>query len=183
MGRISGLYAAAQNIICTVTTISFMIPLAISNATAVKVGFANGAKQFRVLKKYALSAIGVSVAFMTCSAIVFGVAPGVIMSLFTKDINLIKICVPIVYTLCFFQIFDGLQVSLAGIFRGLKQTKIVMISNFIAHWLIAIPIGYVFAINLKLNLLGFWYGLIFASMVLCAIMGFDLRNRFKKMKH
>ena len=183
MGRVAGIYAAAQNIVCTITSIAFMVPLAISNAAAVKVGYANGAKKFRTLKKYAMSAIGISIAFMTCSAIVFGLAPGIIMSLFTNDINLIKISVPIVYTLCFFQIFDGLQVSLAGIFRGLKQTKIVMISNLIAYWLIAIPIGYTFAINLKLNLLGFWYGLILASIVLCLIMSFSLKNKFQKMNH
>ena len=44
MGRVSGLYAAAQNIVCTLTTISFMVPLAIANGVSVKVGFSNGAK-------------------------------------------------------------------------------------------------------------------------------------------
>ena len=54
LGRISGIYAAAQNIVCTLTSVSFMVPLAISNATAVKVGFANGAKYYKSLKTYAL---------------------------------------------------------------------------------------------------------------------------------
>ena len=36
MGRVSGVYAAAQNLVCTLTTVSFMIPFAISNAIAVK---------------------------------------------------------------------------------------------------------------------------------------------------
>ena len=50
MGRVSGIYAAAQNLVCTLTTISFMIPFAISNAIAVKVGFANGAEEYEDLK-------------------------------------------------------------------------------------------------------------------------------------
>ena len=54
MGRASGVYAAAQNLICTLTTVSFMVPLAISNAIAVKVGFANGAKEFLDLKRYSI---------------------------------------------------------------------------------------------------------------------------------
>ena len=49
MGRVSGVYAAAQNIVCTITSVSFMIPLSISNATAIKVGFANGAKYYKSL--------------------------------------------------------------------------------------------------------------------------------------
>jgi len=183
MGRISGVYAAAQNIVCTITTISFMVPLAISNAAAVKVGYTNGAKKFQSLKKYAFSSMGISVAFMACSAIVFGVAPGIIMSLFTTDINLINISVPIVYTLCFFQIFDGLQVSLAGIFRGLKQTKVVMLANFIGYWLIAIPVGYLLAIHYKMNLIGFWYGLILSAIILCSIMLIDLNKKFKAINN
>ena len=51
MGRVSGVYAAAQNLVCTLTTISFMVPFAISNAIAVKPGFANGAGNFVYLKR------------------------------------------------------------------------------------------------------------------------------------
>lgn len=36
MGRVAGVYAAAQNLICTLTTVSFMVPLAISNAIALR---------------------------------------------------------------------------------------------------------------------------------------------------
>ena len=121
MGRISGIYAAAQNIVCTMTSVSFMVPLAISNATAVKVGFANGAKYYKSLKTYAYTGIALCVAFMTCSAIVVGTFPVSLLKLFTRDPELIKVSIPVVYVLCFFQIFDGLQVALAGIFKGIKQ--------------------------------------------------------------
>ena len=50
--------------------------------------------------------------------------------------------VPILYVLAVFQVFDGLQVALAGIFKGMKRTGIVLLSNFIAYWLIAIPVSY-----------------------------------------
>ena len=60
-GRVSGIYAAAQNLVCTLTTVSFMVPLAISNAIGVKVGFANGAGNIYDLKKYAFAGIVMSV--------------------------------------------------------------------------------------------------------------------------
>lgn len=182
MGRVSGIYAAAQNIICTITSIAFMVPLAIGNAAGVKVGFANGAKQFAKLKKYAYTAISMSAGFMACSAIVVAIAPGVVTSLFTTDAELIKVCVPIIYTLCFFQVFDGIQASLAGIFRGLKHTEVIMAGNFIAFWLIALPLGCLLALHYKLNLIGFWYALIIAIIILCIIMFINLLNRFKEMK-
>lgn len=182
MGRVSGIYAAAQNIICTITSIAFMVPLAIGNAAGVKVGFANGAKLYGELKKYAYTAISISAGFMACSAIVVAIAPGIVTSLFTKDIELIRVCVPIIYTLCFFQVFDGIQASLAGIFRGLKHTEVIMMANFIAFWLIALPLGCLLALHFELNLIGFWYALIVSIIILCIIVFTNLLQRFKKME-
>lgn len=182
MGRVSGIYAAAQNIICTITSIAFMVPLAIGNAAGVKVGFSNGARLFTELKKYAYTAISISAIFMACSALIVAIAPGIVTSLFTSDKELAAVCVPIIYTLCFFQVFDGIQASLAGIFRGLKHTEIVMKGNFIAFWLIALPLGCLLAFHYKLNLMGFWYALIVSIIILCIILFTNLLKQFKNMK-
>ncbi len=182
MGRVSGVYAAAQNLICTLTTISFMVPLAVSNAIAVKVGFANGAKNFNELKNYAFIGMFMCVGFMLCSAVIFCSFPHFLVSLFSKDLTLIKICVPVLYVVSIFQIFDGLQVALAGIYKGIKKTKIVLIANFIGYWLISIPLGYMLALKHGLMLKGFWYGLLFAAIVLCAQMLLMLFRYLKKLK-
>lgn len=181
MGRVSGVYAAAQNLVCTLTTISFMVPLAISNAIAVKVGFANGACNYFDLKKYAKIGIFLCVAFMTFSAVIFSSFPDVLVGLFTKDPALIKIGIPVLYVMAVFQIFDGLQVALAGIFKGIKKTKIVLISNFVGYWLISIPVGCLLAFHFGFNLIGFWYGLLSAAVILCCMMVLMLRVYFKRM--
>lgn len=182
MGRVSGVYAAAQNLICTLTTISFMVPLAVSNAIAVKVGFANGAKNFNELKNYAFIGMFMCVGFMLCSAVIFCSFPHFLVSLFSKDLILIKICVPVLYVVSIFQIFDGLQVALAGIYKGIKKTKIVLIANFIGYWLISIPLGYMLALKHGFMLKGFWYGLLFAAIVLCAQMLLMLFRYLKKLR-
>jgi MATE family multidrug resistance protein len=182
MGKVSGIYAAAQNIICTITSIAFMVPLAIGNAAGVKVGFSNGAKQYLDLKNYANTALIISASFMAGSAVVVAIAPGIITSLFTTDLELIKVCVPIIYTLCFFQVFDGIQASLAGIFRGLKHTEVVMMGNFVSFWLVALPLGCLLALHYKMNLMGFWYALIVSIIILCMILFTNLLLRFKKME-
>ena len=179
MGRISGAYAAAQNILCTMTTVSFMVPFAISNAIAVKVGFANGAGNFYDMKKYIKVGIFICVGFMAFSAVVFCSFPEFLVSLFTKDAELVKICVPIVYVLSSFQIFDGLQVALSGVFKGLKSTKIVLLANFVGYWLIAIPLGGILAFGFGQNLRGFWFGLFVSSVALCMIMLTALLKRLR----
>lgn len=182
MGRVSGVYAAAQNLVCTLTTVSFMVPLAISNAIAVKVGFANGAKNINDLKRYSFVGIVMSVGFMLLSALIFSSFPHFLVGLFTQDNNLVKISVPVLYILSVFQIFDGLQVALAGIFKGMKKTGIVLVSNFVAYWLLSIPLGYTLAFHFNLNLRGFWYGLASAAVLLCVMMVIMLLKSIKKLE-
>ncbi len=182
MGRVSGVYAAAQNLVCTLTTVSFMVPLAISNAIAVKVGFANGAGNINDLKKYSFVGVVMSVGFMACSAMIFATFPGFLVRLFSQDEVLIKISVPVLYILAVFQVFDGLQVALSGIFKGIKKTGVVLLANFIAYWLISIPLGYTLAFHFGLNLKGFWYGLCSAAVILCIIMVSMLFKNIKSME-
>ncbi len=182
MGRVAGVYAAAQNLVCTLTTISFMVPFAVSNAIAVKVGFANGAGNIKDLKRYSFVGIVICTGFMMLSALVFSSFPHFLVGLFTQDINLVKISVPILYILSVFQIFDGLQISLAGIFKGMKRTGIVLLSNFIAYWMISIPVGCTLAFHFHLDLKGFWYGLASAAVILCVIMVFMLIKSIKNLE-
>jgi MATE family multidrug resistance protein len=180
MGRVSGVYAAAQNLVCTLTTVSFMVPFAISNAIAVKVGYSNGAENYYDMKKYSLIGTLMSLIFMVCSSIVFLAFPRQIVGIFTKDAELLKIAIPVMFILALFQIFDGLQISFSGICKGVKKTNIALFANFIAYWIVSIPVGYTLAFKFGLMLTGFWIGLVFASMVLCTTMLILLRKHFNK---
>ena len=182
MGRVAGVYAAAQNLVCTLTTVSFMVPFAISNAISVKVGYSNGARNLVDLKRYAFIGLGMSTVFMLCSSVVFALIPDVLVKLFTVDKNLIAISVPVIYVLACFQVFDGLQISLAGIFKGIKKTKVVMASNFVGYWLIAIPLGCTLAFVFNLKLVGFWISLVISSVILCSIMAVILFRNLRLMK-
>lgn len=182
VGRMSGIFAAGQNILLTITTATFMIPVAISNAVAVKVGFANGAGNYADMKRYSISGIGISVIFMTVCAICFISAPQFFVKIFTEDKTLIQICAPILILAGFFQIFDGIQVSLGGVFKGLKKTKIVMLGNIFAYWVLGIPLGIVLAFKMHMDLYGFWIGLTISIFTLAGILLFILLKEFRKIK-
>ena len=123
------------------------------------------------------------VGFMMCSAFVFATFPNFLVGLFTQDNTLVKISIPILYVLAVFQVFDGLQVALAGIFKGIKRTGVVLLSNFIAYWLVAIPLGYTLAFKYHLNIRGFWFGLATAAILLCIIMLTMLFRSIKKLEN
>lgn len=182
VGRVSGFYAAAQNILLVIITTTFMIPMAISNAIAVKVGFANGAGNFTDLKRYAFSGIGISAGFMFICACLFLFFPQFFVNIFTHDKTLVKICVPILMLAGIFQIFDGMQVSLGGVFKGLKKTNIVMLGNFCAYWLIGIPLGFLLGFKLHMGLYGFWVGLTVAIFSLAMFLLTVLLRKIKCYK-
>lgn len=179
MGRVSELYAAAQNILCTLTSIPFMAALAISNAVAVKVGFSNGMKNIEDIKRFSLAGVIMSSGCMLISILLITLFPHFIVGLFTPDKALTEVIVPIVFILAAYQLLDGLQVTLAGIFKGLKETKIVLVANFIAYWLIAIPLGTYLAFEHQLNIAGYWYAIGVGGVVLNTIL---LTKFFRKKK-
>jgi len=182
MGKVSGVYAASQNILLTIITATFMIPLSISTAIAVKVGFANGAKNFTDLKGYSVAGTSISVGFMSLCALGFIFFPEFFVNIFTQDPVLVKICVPIMMLAGIFQIFDGLQVSLSGIFKGIKQTNMVMAGDLFAYWVIGLPLGFLLAFHYKMNLYGFWVGLTISLLSLSMILLFILLRKFKIIK-
>lgn len=178
MGRVSGVYAAAQNLVCSLTTISFMVPFAISNAIAIKVGFANGAGDIEELKKYALTGTVMSVCFMICSALIFISFPQFIVGIFTVDGAIYNIVVPVMLVIGIFQVFDGLQISLSGICKGVKQTDIVLLANFVAYWCVSIPVGCLLGLVYNFKLIGFWIGLCLSAILLCSIMIYKLKKYY-----
>ena len=142
LGRVSGIYAAAHNIILVLSSTTFMIPMGIANALAVKVGYANGSKNYQDLIKYIKNGIGVSVSFMIFAAMLFLLFPKELATIFTNDPNLISVIVPVMSIVAAFQITDGIQATLGGIYKGLKRTKFVMISNAIGYLFISISLGF-----------------------------------------
>jgi MATE family multidrug resistance protein len=76
------------------------------------------------------------------------------------SIEVAGVAVSLLFMAAVFQISDGLQVGSFGALRGLKDTRIPMIVNFISYWVIGFPAGYMLGISLGYGPEGLWIGLI-----------------------
>lgn len=85
LGKISGVYAAAHNIIIVLISTSYMIPFGVSNALAVKVGFSNGAKHYDEMFEYIRHGLLITICFMFFASSLFALFPHQLASIFTKD--------------------------------------------------------------------------------------------------
>jgi MATE family multidrug resistance protein len=75
-----------------------------------------------------------------------------------------------------FQVVDGVQVSVVGSLRGLKDTRVPMLLTLIAYWLLGLPTGVGLAFGLNLDGPGLWFGLV-VGLTMAAIL---LLERFRR---
>jgi MATE family multidrug resistance protein len=145
---------------------TFMVPLGLSSAAAVRVGQELGRKDSAGARRAGWSAILLGLAFMSCSGLLFVSASRQIARLFTPDPAVIAVGARLLLVAAAFQLFDGLQTVATGSLRGAGETRAPMIANFVAYWLIGLPAGYVLCFRLGWGVTGIWLGLCAGLMLI-----------------
>ena len=182
LGRHSAIYAAAHNILITLVDAAFMIPLAISSAIAIKVGFYNGARNYNEIRNFGIVGVMMCLTFMIFASFMFAVMPDIFIGIFTHDKELYNVALPIVSLFVFYEIIDGLQIALGGILKGLKMTKQGTFSVFAGYWFVGLPVGFYLAHTRPLPLKGFWIGLFMAGLAIAFVEMYFVLRRMKKLK-
>ncbi|OLA94452.1 MAG: hypothetical protein BHW64_03700 [Candidatus Melainabacteria bacterium LEY3_CP_29_8] len=182
MGKLNGIYAATHTIIIQIISIAYMIPLALSNALAIKIGYYNGSKDYYSLLKYSKTGTYMSVFVMLCFGITFFMFPKEIISIFSSNNEILKLGVPILIIASIFEIADGYQVSLSGILKGLKMTKTVSACVISGYWLFGIPLGFILCYKFNMLLKGFWIGLAISFVCIGIIESIIVLYKFNKLK-
>jgi len=145
---------------------TFMVPLGISSAAAVRVGQQLGRGDRTGAMRAGWSAIALGVAFMASSGLVFISIPRVIARLFSPDPNVIRVGASLLVVAAAFQLFDGVQTVATGALRGTGDTKTPMLANLVAYWFIGLPLGWMLCFSLGWGALGIWIGLCIGLMII-----------------
>ena len=159
IGTMTVAQAAAHNIVITVASITFMLPLSLSSALSVKVGHSLGQNDFQKLRVLIGSGLFMALSFMGITAILFFFFPHFWVSLFNTDPEVISWGVKLIIIAAIFQLSDGAQITLAGILRGLQKTRAPFSIYMTGFWAMGLPIGLYLAYEVKLYSEGIWMGL------------------------
>jgi MATE family multidrug resistance protein len=154
LGAVSG---AAHQIALNLASVTFMVPLGIGQAAAVLVGRAIGAGKRAEAFRQGWSALGISSAFMSMTCAIFLSIPEVLISLYTREPEVLSLGSRVLWIAGVFQLFDGLQVTMTGTLRGVGNTRDSAIANAVGHWLVGLPLA--LWLSPRWNLLGIWTGL------------------------
>jgi len=175
---------AAHAIALQLASITFMVPLGISQATTVRVGLALGERDREGIRRAGWMGQIVTVLFMACTAICFLLAPGLLVSLFLnptdpQSAGAFQLATSYLVVAGLFQLFDGTQVTMGAALRGLSDTRVPLYIALVGYWLVGFPVSYVLAFPLGLQGVGVWWGLAagLASVGLILTVRFAMRDR------
>jgi multidrug resistance protein, MATE family len=167
---------AANQIVLSFTTLLFMIPLSISMALTIVVGFSVGGKQFQTAKHYSFIGVLGGIGFLLVGAVFLYFLREPIAYLYTQDQEVVLLASQIFLIAILYQLSDATQAGLQGVLRGYKDVKLPFIITFIAYWVIGIPVGYSLAALTELGPIGFWIGI--SLGLTFAAIGFLIRLRY-----
>jgi multidrug resistance protein, MATE family len=145
---------------------TFMVPLGISSAAAVRVGQQLGRGDPLAAHRAGWSAIVLGCGFMACSGLVFVSLPRHIARLFSPDPTVVRVGATLLLVAAAFQLFDGLQTVATGALRGTGDTRTPMLANLVAYWFIGLPLSYFLCFKLGWGAMGIWIGLCIGLMLI-----------------
>ena len=149
---------AAHQIVINLAGLSYMVPLGIASAGAVRVGHAVGRRDAAGASGAGWTAIGLGACFMASAAATFLIAPRAILGIFTADGRVVEVGLTLITLVALFQIFDGLQGVATGTLRGLGDTRTPMFLNLAGHWMLGLPVGYLLCFVIDWGVIGLWIG-------------------------
>jgi multidrug resistance protein, MATE family len=182
MSKYDTVTIASHQIAMNFASLLYMMPLSISMALTIVIGFEIGAARYKDAREY--SWIGISMALtmsLVLSTILFLFREPV-ASVYTKDHEVMMLTSHFLIYAIFFQISDALQAPIQGILRGYKDVNVTFAMSLVSYWILGLPIGYFFAKYTDMGAFGYWIGLI-SGLALGAI-GLASRLRFiQKVKY
>jgi len=170
IGRLGATALAGHQIALNTVSLTYMVPLGISSAAAVRVGQAIGRKDPDGAARAGGSAIFFGALFMTLAGITLLVIPRWIARIYTPDPNVIRNTVLLLAAGAAFQLFDGIQTVATGALRGAGDTRTPMICHFTAYWIIGLPLGAWLCFRRNWGAFGLWSGLSLALILIGIVL-------------
>ncbi|MGB9444770.1 MAG: MATE family efflux transporter [Candidatus Acidiferrum sp.] len=169
IARLGAIAQAGHQIALNTVAFTYMVPLGLSSAAAVRVGQALGRGDPIGARNAGNTAILLGASFMSTMSIALLVFPRYIARIYTADEAVIHAAIVLLAAGAAFQLFDGIQTVATGSLRGTGDTRTPMVCHFSAYWLMGLPLGAYLCFRRHWGALGLWIGLSL-SLILIGIL-------------
>ena len=180
MGVLGTIEMAAHQIAITLAAFTFMVPLGVGSAVAVRVGHAIGAGDDARARAAIRAGYICGVGFMALTAIAFLSAPRLLAAAFTSDARVIALASLLIPIAGVFQVFDGGQAVGAGVLRGAGDTTAPLWVMLAAYWLIGVPVSAYLGFKTPLRATGLWWGFVISLALVAIVLFLRIRVLFSR---
>ena len=177
---------AASAITNQIAAVAFMIPLAIGQASSVRVGHFAGADNRNNIGRAAWAAMIAALGVTFVTALFIAIFPVPLIKLFlgvtdllTKDV--ISFAVPLMMITALFQMVDGAQVIGISVLRGLNDTKWPALLSVGSFWGIGVIAGAIFAFYFDSGPVGLWFGLLIGLTSAALSLGWRMHRSIQRI--
>ncbi len=175
---------ASHAIAMQVTTVTFMLPLSIGLAAAVRSGNLLGAGEFIRARFSSFFAIIIAVTLACFNFILLYNFGTLFASYFNTDPAVVSLSGSLIFIAAFMQISDGISFTGQGALRGYKDTLAPLYIMIIAFWCFGLPIGYMLGLTDILlpsqGAEGMWIGLCFGVLLASLLVFLRLDKTTKR---
>jgi multidrug resistance protein, MATE family len=166
IGKLSAVPLASHQIALNTVSLTYMVPLGISSAAAVRVGQALGRGDANAASRAGWTAMALGASFMGAMGILLVLMPRYIVRLYTPNPDVIRAASGLLFVGAFFQLFDGLQTVATGALRGAGDTRTPMMCHMLGYWVVGLPLGAYLCFKFNWGAKGLWAGLCLALILI-----------------
>jgi MATE family multidrug resistance protein len=181
IARLGAVPLASHQIALNTVSFTYMVPLGISSAAAVRVGQAIGRRDPLGARDAGNTAILLGASFMSCMSLALLVFPRFVARIYTHDPTVIRNAVILLAAGAAFQLFDGIQTVATGALRGSGDTRTPMLCHFSAYWLMGLPLGAWLCFRRHWGALGLWVGLSVSLILIGILLLTFWRHRIRRL--
>jgi MATE family multidrug resistance protein len=179
IARLGAIPLASHQVALNTVSCTYMVPLGISAAAAVRVGQGLGRKDGEAASRAGWTAMFLGTGFMACMAIAFFLFPRAIVRVYTADPQLIAPASALLFVAAFFQLFDGMQTVATGALRGAGDTRTPMLCHLVFYWLVGLPLGAYLCFKMGWGAPGLWSGLSLSLILIGSALLYFWRHKEK----
>jgi multidrug resistance protein, MATE family len=180
IGKLGALPLASHQIALNTVSFTYMVPLGIGSAAAVRVGQALGRRDAHGASRAGWTALTLGASFMACMAVALWTVPEYIARIYTPDAAVIRAASTLLFIGAFFQLFDGLQSVATGALRGAGDTRTPLVCHLVYYWAVGLPLGAYLCFRAGWGVMGLWTGLCVALILIGSTLLYAWRRKERR---
>lgn len=170
----------AHGIALSIAAFTYMFGSGIGSASTIRSGTFKAQNNWVEIKKASSASMRLVLLIMGALGLLLLVLNTVLPLAFSNVPVIVNLASTLLIIAAMFQLFDGLQVTIIGILRGLEDTRMPTYITLIGYWVIALPLAYLFAFTFKWETVGIWIALLLSLAFVAIALYVRLNYLIKK---